>query len=203
MGIYATFWHCHPDGLAQELLSGPLEEFSAWCQQTAADFPDDIEPSSLSLLNAIRAQGTAALKATTSDEAAAIDRLVDVYFGLFCDSGRPDLKRAAHPSLLRARHFQKMFGSSRETSKYPAAFDLWRFTLTGRGVGRDSNAFPYRSCDGVYRLAYWTLGEVAVLDDAFSADAVAGDVDREAVAVARAAVSAARTQQTGLIVEIA
>ena len=203
MGIYAMFWHCHPEGLAQELLSGPLEEFSAWCQQTAADFPDDIEPSSLSLLNAIRARSMAALKATTSDEATAIDRLVDAYFGLFCDSDRRDLKRAAHPSLLRARYFQGMFGSSRETSQCPAAFDLWRFTLTGRGVGRDSDAFPYRSGDGVYRLTYWTLGEVAVLDDAFSANAVAGDVDRDAVAAARAAVSTARAQRTGLIVEIA
>lgn len=203
MGIYATFWHCHPEGLAREFMSGPLEEFSAWCETTSADFPDDIEPSSLSLLPMIRARGIDALTVTTMAEATAVDRLLDTYFGLFCDTSRPSLKRAADPSLLRARRFQGMFGSSRDTSRCAAAFDLWRFVITGRGVGRDSNVLPYRSGDFDYRLAYWTSGEVLVLHDAFCADAVPAEVDRSAFTAAKNAVTAAREQRTGLIVEIA
>lgn len=203
MGIYIQFWHCHPSGLADEFLSGPLEAFEAWCNETAADFPDDIEPTILPLLEAVQARGGSALGAASEAEAIAVDRLLDTYFGMFCDQQRPDLMRAADPSLLPARHFRGMFGTSREASPCSTAFELWSFLFTGRAVGRDSSLLPYRSADGVYHLAYWSAQEVMLLDDAFAADLVSADVEARALNAARNAVATARRQGTGLIIQVA
>ena len=203
MGVYLQFWHCHPTGLADEFLAGPLEEFEAWCIETAAEFPDDLEPSVLPLLKAVQVRGAAALVATTEGEAAAVDGLLETYFGMFCDFQRPGLKLAADPSLVRARHFRGMFGASREAGPRGSAFDLWNFIFTGRPAGRDSSLLPYRSSDSVYHLAYWSLQEVMLLDNAFAANLASADVEPSALMTARNAVARARAKGSGLITEVA
>jgi hypothetical protein len=128
---------------------------------------------------------------------------MDAYFGMFCDMRRGDLKRAADQSLLRASRYRGLVGSSGEAIGRSAAFALWNFMFTGRGVGRDSNVFPYASEDGVYHLSYWTLDEVNLLNEAFTFDPLPAEVDARALAAVKNALASAHTQRSGLIVEIA
>ena len=203
MGIYLTFWHCHPAGLAEEFVSGPLEEFGAWCEEITAEFPDDIAPAVHPLLMTVQARGVDGLRATTRAEATAVDRLMDTYFGMFCDMSRPGLKRAADPSLLPVRHFRGMFGDSQRICGGGSAFELWNFIFTGRAVGRDSSLLPYVSDDGVYRLAYWSSKEVIRLGEAFADKPAPNDIDVRAVEAAQSAVTRACEQGTGVILQVA
>ncbi len=203
MGIYVTFWHCHPAGLADEFLGGPLDEFDSWLAATIAEFPGDIEESVYPLLKAVRANGRAALEATTSADAMTVDRLMDAYFGMFCDKERAGLKRHADQSLLYARHFEGMFGSDNETAVSSAAFRLWDFMFKGRPECRDPNLLPYESEDGVYRLSYWTLDEVKLLRDAVIAGAQAPGVEERARTATKNALASAFEQGAGLIIEVA
>ena len=34
MSVCVLFYLCHADGLADEFLAGPLDEFKAWCANT-------------------------------------------------------------------------------------------------------------------------------------------------------------------------
>ena len=201
MGIYAQFWHCHPAGLAEEFLSGPLEEFDSWLLETVAEFPDDIDASVYPLLQAVRTNGRVVLCASTASEAASVDRLMDAYFGMFCDMRRRDLKRAADQSLLRAAHYRGMVGTSENTARSVAS-ELWNLMFTGRAVGRDTNAFPYASEDGVYHLAYWSWDEVNLLNEAFTVGPLPTEVDSRALAAAKNALAAAHAQRSGLIIEV-
>jgi len=203
MGIYVTFWHCHPAGLVDEFLGGPLDEFESWLAATMAEFPGDIEGSAYPLLKAVRANGRAALEATTSADAMAVDRLMDAYFGMFCDMKRAELKRRADQSMLYSRYFEGMFGSSDETAASSAAFRLWSFILKGRPGCRDPNLLPYESEDGVYRLSYWTLDEVKLLREAVIAGAQAPGVEARAQTATKNALAGALEQGSGLIIEIA
>ncbi len=203
MGIYVTFWHCHPAGLADEFLGGPLDEFDSWIVATTAEFSEDIEESVYPLLKAVRANGRVALEATTSAGAMAVDRLMDTYFGMFCDMERQDLKRHADRSLLYARHFEGMFDSVDETAASSAAFVLWDFMFTGRPDCRDPKLLPYKSKDDVYRLSYLTLDEVKLLREAVIAGAQAPGVEARARTATKNALGCAFEQGSGLMIEVA
>uniref|UniRef100_UPI00105099C6 hypothetical protein n=1 Tax=Variovorax sp. GV025 TaxID=3450240 RepID=UPI00105099C6 len=202
MGIYAQFWHCHPAGLVDEFLSGPLDEFDAWLLETNAEFPGDIDASVQPLLRVVRSNGRAALNALNAAEATAVDRLMDTYFGMFCDMKRRDIKQAADQSLLRASHYAKMLDSSNGVAAHSAALELWSFMFSGRAVARDSNVFPYASEDGVYHLSYWCCDEVSLLDEAFAAKSFATEVDPRALAAVKNALASALARRSGLITEI-
>ncbi|WP_093195204.1 hypothetical protein [Variovorax sp. YR750] len=202
MGIYAQFWHCHPAGLAEEFLSGPLEEFDSWLLETIAEFPDDIDTSVYPLLQIVRANGRAALHALSASEAASVDRLMDAYFGMFCDMKRRDLKQAADQSLLRASHYRGMFGSDNDSTARGVAFVLWNFMFSGRSVARGSSVFPYASEDGVYHLSYWSSDEVSLRNEALTVAPSPKDVDSRALAAAKNALASAHTRRSGLIIEI-
>ncbi|WP_198087167.1 hypothetical protein [Variovorax sp. E3] len=202
MGIYAQFWHCHPAGLADEFLSGPLEEFDSWLLEIMAAFPDDVDPAVYPLLQTVQANGRTALHALTAPEAAAVDRLMDAYFGMFCDMKRGDVKRSAEQSLLRAPCSRGMLGSGNHAAALGVAFELWNFVFSGRAVARDSSLLPYVSGDGVYHLSYWSLDEVRLLDEAFAVGPIPEEVDLKALAVVKNALASALTQRSGLIIEI-
>lgn len=203
MGIYAQFWHCHPAGLAEEFLAGPLDEFDAWCVETVTESPGDIDTSVYLLLQLVQAHGRTVLSATSETEANAVDRLLDAYFGRFCDLRRQDLKKRADGSLLRARSYRNLFGLSRESSACSAAFDLWNYLFTGRAVGRDAKVLPYKSEDGVYHLSFWSPDEVILLDRALATSIALSEDEFAARAAATNALANARKNGAGLFMEIA
>src|SRR4051794_21501704 len=146
------------DGIASHFLAGPLDRFAAWAEATEAEFPGDLPPGTLDLLRDVRVRGAAALRATDAVQAARVDRLLDLYYGHFCDSGPGrDLLVSADDAMLPERYYTVALPLLERSSAHRHLADLWRLLLTGRPVLRDARELPYESGDGVFRLSYWTL----------------------------------------------
>jgi hypothetical protein len=125
-----------------------------------SEFPGDLPPGTLDLLRDVRARGAAALRATNAVHAAHVDRLLDLYYGHFCDSGPGrDLLVSADDAMLPERYYAAALLLLKRSSVHRDLAELWRLLLTGRPVLRDARELPYESEDGVFRLSYWTLGE--------------------------------------------
>lgn len=147
------------DGIASHFLSGPLDRFAAWAEEMEAEYPGDLPPGTLDLLRGVQARGAAALQATDAVHAVRVDRLLDLYYGHFCDSGPGrDLLVSADDAMLPERYYTAALPLLERSSAYGEIAELWRL-LTGRPVLRDARELPYESADGVFRLSYWTLGE--------------------------------------------
>ena len=202
MSVRVLFYLCHAGGLADEFLAGPLDDFEAWCTTMRVEFPDDIEPTIPPLLRAVRATGHAALRATTASEAEAIDRLMDTYFGDFCVLHARGLLREADGSSLRVDRYEGMFDRARGSLTGSAAWHLWNFMFTGRGVGRDEAAWPVRWKDRGFRLSWWTSEEVAVLHEAFETAPMPAAVDENARESARQAIGRAYEDGSGLLIQV-
>jgi hypothetical protein len=84
-GTFVEFWHGAEDGLLGHFLAAPLREFQAWCVEINTDFPGEIQPAILPLLNAVLSRGASALYAATEADARICDELLDTYYGEFCD----------------------------------------------------------------------------------------------------------------------
>lgn len=203
MGIYLQFWHCHPDGLAEEFLAGPLGDFESWCHTTLEDFPGDIEPDVIPLLQAVRTHDHSALFATNRSEAMLVDHLIDVYYGLFCDIARPDLKRAADSSLLAAERYRRLFDTVTEPPGSRRALELWNCAFNGRPICRDPTVFPYTSRDGVFHISYWSSEEVTILHKTIATLLIPPSIDSRVTTATINALANAHAQKSGLVVTVA
>ena len=159
MGIRVMSWLGAKDGIASHFLSGPLDQFAGWIEETEAEYPGDLPSGTLNLLRDVRVRGAAALQATDAVHAARVDRLLDLYYGHFCDSGPGhDLLVSADDAMLPERYYAAALPLLERSSSHRQIAELWRLLLTGRPVLRDARA-PYESADGVFRLSYWTHAE--------------------------------------------
>jgi hypothetical protein len=160
MGIRVRSWLGAEDGIASHFLSGPLDRFAAWAQEVEAESPGDLALEAWDLLTDVRARGAAVLRATDAVHAARVDRLLDLYYGDFCDFGPGrHLLRSADDATLPERYYTAALPLLERSPSHRPIADLWRLLLTGRPVLRDAREFPYESGDGVFRLSYWTHDE--------------------------------------------
>ncbi len=158
MRAHVAFYLGAPDGLLGHFLAGPLHEFSAWFRQGLKADEIDAHPETPFLIEEAAAKGAVALEARDADHAERVDRMLDEYYGSFCDHVQPELITPATASALYLLRYEKL---GRALS--PDAQNVWDHMISGRGAGRPDDAFPYSSDDGVFRLGYWNLDEVGLL----------------------------------------
>lgn len=163
MGILVHFWLGNEDGICSHFLSAPLDQFEEWASDAEAEFPNEIGTRVLDLIRDVRCRGAPALQTTNCVRALEIDRMLDMFYGHFCDFERQELLVKASPSLVRARRYYEVTDLLRRAELSSETLGLWRFLLEGRPVLRDPEALPYNSEDGVFRLSYWTLAECSRL----------------------------------------
>ncbi len=161
-----------------------------------SEFPGDLDPSLPGALARLREGGPAVLEVSTGRDAWEIDRLLDGFYGLYCDFERPDFLRS-FDDLVRLHEYER-------AGRYlPEPFrELWAYLQTGRAVGRDSRRFPYESEDGEYRLGYWTASECVELLGAIDPPRMGFWTDpssEESVVAARVALRSAIDEGLGLI----
>ena len=201
MSKRVTFWLGARDGIVSHFLSGPLERFATWLE--GWDTPDSVRL--VGLASDARMRGAEALRANDSTQALIVDRMLDVYYGSFCDLVEPATLVAAAPSDCSERCY---WTAAEGFARHPggsAGEALWRCLLEGRPVLRDARRLPYVSSDGVFRLGYWSADECDVLaDELQTVGATATEAEaRRAVAAALEAISRARGSRTGLITVVA
>jgi len=196
------FWHGSPDGLGEKLLSGPLQDFERWCEDVLSEFPEDIDPDILPLLRAVQTNGRPALQAANCVEAALVDRLIETYFGMYCDGKQPEILISAERSMLSVWRYKNIFDKARVTPEFAQAVMLWDYIFIGRPIGRDPQIFPYQSADGFFHVSYWTFDEVVFLRNAIVTIALPNDVDASALQCSMQALDAAIAQRSGLIITI-
>ncbi len=205
MGTYVQFWRGTEDGLLGHFLGGPLDAFRKWCIEAIADYPGDLEPAIVPLLEAVLAVGASALQAETAAQAALVDRLLDTYYGHFCDGKCPELLESADGSLLYVRRYDSILEALARLPDKNAELLLWSYLIGGRAVQRDQAVLPYQSEDGIFRLSYWSAEETALMGRLLIGP-VAGwlrDVDAGALECTAAAIESAMAQRTGLIITVA
>ncbi|MEW6128529.1 MAG: hypothetical protein AB1757_15930 [Acidobacteriota bacterium] len=158
MGIRVQFWLGAADGITTHFLNAPLSEFIAWYHTLIEDYPEELVPGVSELILEVIQTGESALLAETQRKADTIDRMIDLFYGSYCDGIRPDLLQEAEGSMLYVQRYEKhkeLIGAQCGAM----ALEYWEHLLAGRGIGRQGMHYPYRSLDGVFRIGYWTFDE--------------------------------------------
>ena len=136
-------------------------------------------------------RGSRTLHAESTEDAFAIDRLVDFYVGAYQDIAGV----RAYPSLDNRWLYVSRWIDARDRSA--GRLDaLLGHLLDGRGIGRRDGIYPYASSDGVFRVGFWTLDEVRELSELFITPS-------DAQAATRDALDAALARQSGLVTIVA
>lgn len=204
MGTFVEFWHGAEDGLLGHFLAGPLDAFQAWCVNTESEFPGDIQPTVLPLLDVVFSRGALALCATTKAEALACDELLDTYYGMFCDYVRHDLLEPANDSILYVSRYHSIRVALEVEPSHSAELRLWSYLLNGRPVLRDPTALPYISLDNAFWLSFWSAAEVALMlrtiASPFPTWLLAADPD--ALRNTEMALASAAARGSGLIISV-
>jgi len=204
MSIVVMFWHGSHDGLLGHFLSGPLDDFRIWCLASEEQFPGELHPALVPLLDAVLREGPDALRPTTAAEAWVVDRLLDTYCGIFASCDRPDLMQSTVEAFLRVSRYETILAALSQWPHHRTARRLWSYLLEGRPVVRDPGKFPYGSEDAVYRLSYWSADEVVLLDRVFADPSARwlSVADTDALGCTRTALAAARARGSGLITSV-
>ena len=208
MGCYVEFWHGPPDGIASHLVGGPLAEFEAWCDEVIREFPGEIDPRVVELLRRVRTGGVEHLRAKSASEAEVVDRLVDEFYGSYCDRGAgAERLESACESMINVWHYESARPALHRAGVSPEVLRLWDYLVAGRALLRDPVELPYVSEDEWFCVGYWTADEVIVLDGALRGiEPWPGDAEAEWAAVAldaaRAALAGALARQSGLIITV-
>lgn len=158
MRAHVAFYLGAPDGLLGHFLSGPLDDFAEWFRAGLSSEDIDADPAIPELIDAARVRGSESLLARDNLHADRVDRMLDEYYGSFCDHVRPDLVNPATASALYLLRYEKL-----GQALSPDARVIWDYMMSGRGAGRPDGEFPYSSDDGVFRLGYWTSEETGLL----------------------------------------
>ncbi len=205
MGTYVQFWLGADDGLLGHFLAGPLDAFRAWCDDTIVEFPGELDPLIVPLVEKIRTSGPAALEAHTAGEAAVVDDLMSAYYGSFCDFVRKDQLEMVGDALLYVSRYDTIADVLINASDKRVESLLWSFIRSGRAIGRDQATLPYTSGDDAFRLSYWTADETELLGDALTGapDEWLRDCDTDAMECTLMAIRAAISRRTGLIITVA
>jgi hypothetical protein len=164
MSIRVSFWLGAEDGICSHFLSAPLDQFEEWASDTEAEFPKEVGTEVLDLIRDVRCRGAAALQTTDSVRAAELDRMLDMFYGFFCDFGPgQELLDYASPSIVSVRRYRAATDLLRRAELSSETLKLWEFLIGGRPVLRNAEALPYTSEDGVFHLSYWTFAECSHL----------------------------------------
>lgn len=200
MNAHVAFFLGAPDGIPGHFLRAPLGEFSEWFEETLAAEELDADPGIATLIERARTSGARALRVASTEEAERVDRMLDEFYGSFCDHVRPDLLHPATPSALYLARYEKLGQSLSGEARV-----LWGFLENGRGVGREAEIYPYSSDDGVFRLGYWTGPEVATVLTAIQAVSRPRPLSREHAALVAIleALEFAEAEKVGLITVVA
>ncbi len=205
MGTYVQFWHGADDGLLGHFLAGPLDAFRAWCDDTIIDFPGEVNPLIVPLLEVIRTTGRAALKVHTVGEAAVVDELLSTYYGSFCDFVRKDQLEMVGDAVLYARRYDTIADALVNASDKPIESLLWSYIRSGRAVERDQTTLPFFSSNDIFRLSYWTADETELMGKALTSTSAEwlSDCDADALECTLIAVESAMLRRAGLIMTVA
>ncbi|HJQ24578.1 MAG TPA: hypothetical protein VKA60_11735 [Blastocatellia bacterium] len=161
MSVRVTFWLGAPDGVKGHLLAGPLAEFLQFLSDMERKDPRLNIPGLQLLVERVIRLGEAALSVDTTEQAALVDALVEIYYNWFCggEGIRATLLIPANDSMIGAKAFHdhrqlvdQVFGT--KASRY------WSYLLDGRGIGRHGVEYPYRpTVDESVRVGFWTADE--------------------------------------------
>jgi hypothetical protein len=210
MGTCVEFWLGSKDGIQSHFLNSPLKEYRLWLEIYGDEMDidiDEIENISMLLGNVIE-YGEKCLEANSEKEAEIIDRMLDCFYGGFCDLERKNLLVKAEESILRVSRYKESYEYIKkqyvgEETKY------LDYILFGRAVGRLTTLYPYKSKDGVYRLSYLTGFECEklklMLETCFghSFDSFAEDDNWCTICTTYDALRNACFHSTGLIITVA
>lgn len=159
MGTSVEFLLGSSDGITGHFLSGPLAEFYDWYSKRFEEYlGQENDPRMTQLIANILLNGQSALAVTTVEQAIVVDKMMNCYYGYFCDYVRPDQMIQAFLSFVKMSQYEPL----RDFFKlhyHPNAVRYITYLLDGRGVGRSDNAIPYQPEDNVFRLGYWTITE--------------------------------------------
>ncbi len=205
MGTYVQFWHGAEDGLLGHFLSGPLGDFRAWCINTIEEFPGEIDPSILPLLEKIQSNGWNALAVKSPEDASIVDRLLDTYYGSFCDLERKELFEMTGDAVLYVRRYDSIGEALAASSDKRVESQLWSYVRSGRAAGRDQTIFPYLPGGDVFRLSFWSAAEVALLGRVLTSTPAEWlrDADPDALECTLMAIESALARHEGLIITVA
>ena len=159
-----SFWLGAEDGMLSHFLSA-LDPFESWASEVDAEYPDELGDGVLNLIRDIQNQGAHVLRATDRDQASKIDRMIDDFYGAFCDYGPGKELVVDTPSSGAVR--VQWYGGATDVLRCAGAdsetLRLWNFLIEGRPVLRNPEALPYISDGGFFSLDYWTFAECSRL----------------------------------------
>jgi hypothetical protein len=212
MGIMVSFWLGAEDGIRSHFLSAPLDQFENWVSEIEAEYPGEFPPGLLDLIRDVRSQGALALQTTDRIRAEQIDRMLDEFYGGFCDygPGKEFLVEAVSPWILRVLWYDEAIDLLRRAGLGSETLRLWKFLIEGRPLLRDPETLPYTWAGehGAFRLGYWTLAECSRLlpELTLAARWDASEVDqtcRDALNITIHACARAIEEKVGLIITVA
>lgn len=204
MGIRVMFFHGSADGMASHFLSAPLHEFRAWYQEMMEEFPEEVNPACVFLLEEVIYNGRPSLKRASEESPKTVDLLLADYYGLFADFR--DKLYEASGTCINIRKYQSI-GTQLKRDGMEEAAVLVDYIFSGRPVLRDAAEFPFFSEDDVFRLAYWTAEEVvrfrAALDPLGEAEQRQLDPEWGALPAIQESLANAHARKSGLIITVA
>ena len=194
MSIRVTFDLGAKDGLESMLLDG-MQDFKAWYEKLVAEWPNESDPQIIESANEVLSLGRNAFDVDDQCAAVKIDKLVDEFIGAFCDHGDGQhMLKNAHNSSIRYDNYWRYRDYFAEGSLLKS---FWHYLLNGRPVFRNPKQFPYRSSDGISRVAFFTATEVITFRSAFQ-EAI--PFEQGALSIAQEALDVAYKQELGLII---
>ena len=176
-----SFWLGAENGMLSHFLSA-LNQFENWASEIEAEDPDEIRDGVLGLIRDVQSQGAPALHATDRIRASKIDRMIDDFYGSFCEygPGQELLVEAVSSGVLRVQWYGGATDLLRCVGADSEALRLWKFLIEGGPVLRDPTTLPYTSEDNFFALGYWTFAECSRLlpQLKLAAECDASNIDR-------------------------
>ena len=204
MGVRVSFYIGSKDGALTHFLESPLQDFRAWHLEQLREWPEDVDARLTPIIDDVLDRRAAALCPQSGSHAWLIDRVVDCFYGEFCDHVQSHLLKGADDACLYVRGYANLDAVGSVIG--PDLLRTWQYLLNGRALGREATHYPYDSADGVYRLGFWTRSEAAQLHSRFKdrgpLSALVPTDNVGAMESARRAVATAFQAGTGLIISV-